>query len=29
VADFLAAERTGVQRDRIWLSERAPFRKDG
>ena len=29
VAEFLAAERTGVQQDRIWLSERAPFRKQG
>ena len=29
VAEFLAAERTGVQQDRIWLSERAPFRKLG
>ncbi|HKY83050.1 MAG TPA: GNAT family N-acetyltransferase [Sphingobium sp.] len=27
VADFLDAERAGVQRDRAWLSERAPFRK--
>ncbi|EPR13599.1 hypothetical protein M527_00460 [Sphingobium indicum IP26] len=27
VADFLAAERQGVQRDRIWLTERTPFRK--
>ncbi|HEX7877108.1 MAG TPA: GNAT family N-acetyltransferase [Sphingobium sp.] len=27
VADFLMAERAGVQRDRAWLSERAPFRK--
>ena len=29
VADFLEAERSGVQRDRVWLSERAPFRKNG
>ncbi len=28
VADFLAAEREGVQRDRLWLAERTPFRKD-
>jgi predicted N-acyltransferase len=27
IADFLAAEREGVQRDRLWLSERTPFRK--
>ncbi|MEC3950745.1 GNAT family N-acetyltransferase [Sphingobium sp. HWE2-09] len=27
VADFLTAEREGVQRDRIYLSERTPFRK--
>ena len=27
VAEFLKAERAGVQRDRLWLSERAPFRK--
>ncbi|WP_313801265.1 GNAT family N-acetyltransferase [Sphingobium sp.] len=27
VADFLAAERQGVQRDRLWLTERTPFRK--
>jgi len=27
VADFLAAERRDVQRDREWLSERTPFRK--
>ncbi|QOT71091.1 N-acetyltransferase [Sphingobium fuliginis] len=27
VADFLAAERQGVQRDRMWLTERTPFRK--
>ena len=27
VADFLGAERAGVQRDRAWLAERAPFRK--
>ncbi|KQM97805.1 hypothetical protein ASE85_13000 [Sphingobium sp. Leaf26] len=29
VADFLAAEREGVQRDRLWLAERTPFRKGG
>ena len=29
VADFLAAERAGVQNDRIWLAERSPFRKEG
>ncbi|MCP1469902.1 hypothetical protein J3E64_001589 [Sphingobium sp. OAS761] len=29
VSDFLAAERCDVQRDRQWLSERTPFRKDG
>ncbi len=29
VADFLIAERTGVQQDRAWLSEHAPFRKTG
>jgi predicted N-acyltransferase len=29
VADFLKAERAGVQQDRSWLRERAPFRKDG
>jgi predicted N-acyltransferase len=28
VADFLAAERTSVQHDRIWLTERTPFRKN-
>ena len=27
VTEFLAAERQGVQRDRIWLTERTPFRK--
>ncbi|WP_340267470.1 GNAT family N-acetyltransferase [Sphingobium mellinum] len=27
VADFLGAERAGVQRDRAWLAERAPFRQ--
>ena len=27
VAGFLAAEREGVQRDRLWLTERTPFRK--
>jgi predicted N-acyltransferase len=27
IADFLAAEREGVQRDRLWLNERTPFRK--
>jgi predicted N-acyltransferase len=27
IADFLVAEREGVQRDRLWLSERTPFRK--
>ena len=27
VCDFLAAERTGVQRDRAWLAEQAPFKK--
>ena len=27
VAEFLEAERQGVQRDRIWLTERTPFRK--
>ena len=27
VADFLAAERAGVQQDRQWLAERTPFRK--
>jgi predicted N-acyltransferase len=27
VADFLAAERRDVQRDREWLNERTPFRK--
>ncbi|BBD01047.1 hypothetical protein YGS_C1P2302 [Sphingobium sp. YG1] len=29
VADFLVAEREGVQRDRLWLAERTPFRKGG
>ncbi|WP_311268823.1 GNAT family N-acetyltransferase [Sphingobium sp. WCS2017Hpa-17] len=29
VADFLAAEREGVQRDRMWLAERTPFKKGG
>lgn len=29
VADFLEEERAGVQRDRLWLAERAPFRKTG
>jgi predicted N-acyltransferase len=29
VADFLKAERAGVQQDRLWLKEHAPFRKDG
>ncbi|KKW93705.1 GNAT family N-acetyltransferase [Sphingobium chungbukense] len=28
VADFLEAERLGVQRDRDWLTERTPFRKE-
>lgn len=28
VADFLKAERAGVQQDRSWLREHAPFRKD-
>jgi len=28
VADFLTDERQGVQRDRLWLKERTPFRKD-
>ena len=27
VADFLAAERAGVQQDRQWLAERTPFRQ--
>ncbi|WP_375198016.1 GNAT family N-acetyltransferase [Sphingobium sp.] len=27
VANFLEAERQGVQRDRLWLNERTPFRK--
>lgn len=27
VAGFLTAERAGVQRDRLWLAERTPFRK--
>ena len=27
IADFLAAERQGVQRDRLWLTDRTPFRK--
>ncbi|WP_298398796.1 GNAT family N-acetyltransferase [Sphingobium sp.] len=29
VAAFLTDERQGVQRDRLWLKERTPFRKDG
>src|SRR3546814_10044448 len=29
VADFLAAERQGVQRDRIWLTERSEERRVG
>jgi predicted N-acyltransferase len=29
VADFLVAEREGVQRDRLWLAERTPFKKGG
>ncbi|MBH1992714.1 MAG: N-acetyltransferase [Sphingomonadaceae bacterium] len=29
IADFLAAERAGVQQDREWLIERTPFRKGG
>ena len=29
VAGFLEAERCDVQRDRQWLTERTPFRKDG
>lgn len=29
VADFLKAERAGVQQDRLWLKDHAPFRKDG
>lgn len=28
VADFLSQERAGVERDRAWLNERTPFRKD-
>jgi predicted N-acyltransferase len=28
VADFLEAERQGVQRDRLWLHERTPFRRN-
>jgi len=28
VADFLTDERQGVQRDRLWLKERTPFRKE-
>ena len=28
VAEFLLTERTDVQRDRHWLSQRTPFRKD-
>jgi predicted N-acyltransferase len=28
VADFLTDERRGVQRDRLWLKERTPFRKE-
>jgi predicted N-acyltransferase len=27
VADFLERERAGVQQDRLWLGERAPFKK--
>ncbi|UZW54633.1 GNAT family N-acetyltransferase [Sphingobium sp. JS3065] len=27
IADFLEAERQGVRRDRLWLTERTPFRK--
>ncbi|WP_327753749.1 GNAT family N-acetyltransferase [Sphingobium sp. SJ10-10] len=27
ISDFLAAERQGVQRDRLWLTDRTPFRK--
>ncbi|MEC3912541.1 GNAT family N-acetyltransferase [Sphingobium sp. CR2-8] len=27
VADFLTAERAGVQQDRMWLAERTPFKK--
>ncbi|WP_088183483.1 GNAT family N-acetyltransferase [Sphingobium sp. Z007] len=27
IADFLTAERAGVQQDRMWLAERTPFRK--
>lgn len=27
IADFLERERAGVQQDRLWLEERAPFRK--
>ena len=29
VAGFLDAEREEVQRDRLWLNERTPFRKEG
>ena len=29
VRDFLAAERAGVQRDRAWLTQQAPFKKGG
>lgn len=29
VADFLARERAGVSSDRLYLAERAPFRKNG
>lgn len=29
VADFLAAERREVQRDRLWLNEHMPFKKEG
>ncbi len=28
IADFLIAERAGVQQDRMWLAERTPFRKE-
>jgi len=28
VADFLTDERQGVQRDRLWLKKRTPFRKE-
>ncbi|PZU58230.1 MAG: GNAT family N-acetyltransferase [Sphingobium sp.] len=27
IADFIVRERAGVQQDRLWLEERAPFRK--